>query len=235
MKRFKTKKKNYAQINYILILIFVTTSVILHYYNSNISPKIENIAIAKLDEITTLYVKKDIMPLVNLDNLINITLNDAGEILYVDINYDYAHEIMIESVSKIQNNILKLEQGNLEILANKKELQTHDGNLFLKVPLGLTFKGVLFSNLGPSIPIKLSFYEHALGNVETNISEYGINNALLTVTMSIIIEQKLIIPYQEKKQTSTFTISLGSKVITGVVPDFYGQNIRRSSSIIDVE
>ena len=59
--------------------------------------------------------------------------------------------------------------------------------------------GVLFSSIGPKIPIKISFYEHVLGTVETSISEYGINNALLKVTLTIDLEQKLILPYKEQK------------------------------------
>lgn len=233
MKRFKTKKLNKKKVDFILLTIMLITLFILHFYNSNISPKIVDIASSKLEEISTLHVKKDIMPVVKVDKLINVVLNDKEEIIYVDIDYDYANEILINAVSKIQKNLLELEKGNVEDFSNGKELKSHNGNLYLLLPIGLAYDGFLFSNLGPKIPIKLSFYEHVLGNVDTEITSYGINNALLTVYLNISLEQKIIIPYKEQKFTRTYSLTIGSKVINGKVPSIYGGTLKNSSNILE--
>ena len=160
--------------------------------------------------------------------------NDEGEILYVDIDMDYARKIMVEIVGKIQNNILSLEQGNISGFRNSRELKSNNGSLYIEVPMLISNNGVIFSNIGPKIPIKLSFYEHVLGNIDTKVTEYGINNVLVTVYLSIILEQKIVIPYSEEKIKKEYSLVLGSKIINGKVPSLYNGVINKSSSILEV-
>lgn len=233
MKRFKTKKHTNQKIEIILICIIALTIFFLYYYNKNLSPKILNIAENKLEEISTLYIKRDITPKnAELDRLIKTFKNDKDEILTVDVDMDYAYEIMLEILKKIQNNIFQLEAGNIDSFDNARELKSYHHNLYLEIPMGLAHEGLLFSNIGPKVPIKLSFYEHVLGTVESTITEYGINNALLKVYLTVSLEQKLIIPYKEQKYKRDFTLLLGSKVITGKVPNFYGGAIKTTSELI---
>lgn len=219
----------------LLFIIFVVI-LSLNYYNKNISPKILNIALSKLEEITTLYIKKDITPLnADLNRLVKTTQNSNEEIIIVDTDMDYAYDIMIDIIHKIQDNIMLLESGDISYFQNHRELNSYNGNIFLSIPLGLAYNGLLFSNMGPKIPIKISFYEHVLGTVETTITPYGINNALMKVYLTITLEQKLIIPYKEEKISRDYTLLLGSKIITGVVPEVYGGFLKNNSSIIEVE
>lgn len=233
MKKFKSKKKLNLYMNFILVSIILLCVFLLNNYNKKISPKVIDIASAKLEEITTLYIKNNVAPIsADLSKLIKITQNSKEEILMVDVDYNYAYDIMYNIVKKIQFSILELENGNISDFQNHKELQSHAKNLYLLIPLGLSNDGVLFSAIGPKIPIKISFYEHVLGTVETSISEYGINNALLKVTLTIDLEQKLILPYKEQRVFSQYKLELGSKVINGSIPNIYGGSIFQRSSTI---
>ena len=233
MKKFKIKKKRKVYIELILTLIIIFCFCSLKYYDKKISPKIIDIASSKLEEITTLYIKKNIAPInADLSKLVDVTENSRGEILMTDINYNYAYDIMLDIVKRIQNSILELESGNIDTFQNHNELQTHSNNLYLLVPLGMNTKGTLFSSLGPKIPIKISFYEHVLGTIETKVSEYGINNAIVKVNLIIDLEQKLILPYNEQKLCKQYTLELGAKIINGTVPSIYGGSILQKSEKI---
>lgn len=234
MKKFKCKKITKQKIDMILICIFILTLIIMHFFNQNISPKIYNIALSKLDEINTLYIKKDILPKTDIEELLIVNLNSNEEIVFVDVDYNKAYALMKDIIVRIQDNLFLLEEGKIEDFKNARELKSYNGNLYLELPLGLAFDGLLLSNLGPKIPIKLSLYEHVLGNIETEVKEYGINNALLNVTLTISLEQKMILPYQEEKIIKDYTLVLGSKVINGKVPSFYNGAYRSNSSIIDI-
>lgn len=234
MKKFKCKKLTKSKIDLLLVCVLILTLIIMHFFNQNISPKIYNIALSKLDEINTLYIKKDILPKTNIDELLIVNINSNEEIVFVDVDYNKAYELMKSIIVKIQDNLFLLEQGNIENFKNARELKSYKGNLYLELPLGLAYDGLLFSNLGPKIPIKISLYEHVLGNIETEVKEYGINNALLNVTLTISLEQKLILPYQEEKIVRDYSLLLGSKVISGKVPSLYNGAYKSSSSTIDI-
>lgn len=234
MKRFKCKKITKSKIDMVIVLILIITLVIMHFFNQNISPKIFNIALSKIDEINTLYIKKDILPKTNIDELLIVNLNSKEEIVFVDVDYNKAYELMKKIIVKIQDNLFLLEQGDIKDFKNARELKSYNNNLYLELPLGLAYDGVLLSNLGPKIPIKLSLYEHVLGTVETEVKEYGINNAILNVTLTITLEQKLILPYQEEKVVNNYELILGSKVINGKIPSLYNGAYKSSSSLIDI-
>ena len=218
-----------------MLIIVAFLLIFLHYYDLKINSGLIDYASSKIEEITTLYIKKDIAPKgVELNNLINVNLNNKEEITYVDIDMDYARELMIDIVGKIQDNIFKLEKGNIDDFINYNELKTNKGILYIEAPLFLNKKKNIISSIGPKVPIKLSFYEHVLGNVETKVTEYGINNALINVYMIITLEQKLYMPYREEKISKDYSIVLGSKIITGKVPSIYGDSYQKSSSIIEM-
>lgn len=235
MKKFKTKRNKQKSIEVVFVLILLFLFALFYYYNKNISYKVINIAEEKLEEISILYIKKDIVPKkVVLNDLLKINMNQDGEITYVDVDMDYARELMVEIVENIQNNIFELEKGNISGFENSNELKSYKGNLYISVPLLLGEEGVLIQQLGPKVPIRLSFYEHALGNVDTTITEYGINNALIKVNLEIELEQKIILPYTEKTYKRTFSLVLGSKIVNGKVPSFYGGTYNKSSSTLEV-
>lgn len=226
MKRFKTKNQKYTR-DLVIILIIVLTSIFIHYYDNKISSKLLDVAKSRLEELTIMYIKKDIIPKNrDLNKLITINKNKKDEIIYVDVNYDYANQIIQEVVGNIQKNINNIRNDK------KQELQSYNGNIYLKIPLYLYGNGTLLNNLGPKVAVKLNFYEYVLGTIDTEIEQYGINNVLLKVYLDIELNQKMIIPYQEKIVKNNFRLILGTKLINGIVPDIYGGLLQNNSSII---
>lgn len=224
MKRFKTKSVKAKHNEFLILLIIIIILLFLKFYNKNITKKIIDIASTKIEEVTNLYIKNNIVPeSVNIEKLININKNAKGEILYVDIDTNYANQIMVSVIKKIQNNIFELN-------INDSLLKKHEGNAYLKIPLFLADDGALINNLGPKIPVKLNFYEHAFGNIEVELLDYGINNAMIKVYLEVMLEQKIYIPYKEEKLNKKFSLLIGSKIITGTVPNIYGGAIHKSSS-----
>ena len=234
MKRFRVKNKHKVKLDVQLCLVMFLVFFLMFNYNKKISPKIVDIASSKLEEITTLYIKKNIIPVnADLNKLINVTKNKNDEILMTDINYNYSYELMSEIVKKIQDSIFLLEQGNIKNFSNSRELKSFKNNLYLLIPLGMSSNGTLFSSLGPKIPVKVSFYEHVLGTIETTVQNYGINNAMIKVTLIIDLEQKMIVPYDIKKKNAQYKLELGSKLINGTVPNIYGGSLFQKSATIE--
>lgn len=221
MKRFKSKNK--SRIEYFIITIFIFTFFLMCYYNKKISESILDISSTKLEEITNVYIKKDIVPLNNdVNKLLTINKNKKDEILYVDINTEEANRIMVDVVTKIQNNIDNIEfEDNL--------LKKHQNNIYMKVPL--TFNsGAMISSLGPKIPVKLDFYEQVFATIDTEVTNYGINNALIKIYLTIDLEQKIYIPFKKEKYKRSYRLLLSAKMTNGTVPSILGGTITNHTS-----
>lgn len=216
MKTFKTKVK--SRIENLIILIVAFTLIFLNYYNKKLSNNIIDIGSTKLEEITNYYVKKDIVPKnSNINDLLIINKNKNDEILYVDIDTESANKIMIDVVTKIQNSINGMEFED-------KLLKKYNDNIYLEIPLSFSHGGMI-SSLGPKIPVKLSFYEQVLASIDTEVSNYGINNAIVKVYLTIDLEQKLYVPFKQEKFTRQYRLLLSAKMINGTVPSFLGGTI----------
>lgn len=216
MRKFKPKAK--SRIEYFIIIIFALTFIQMYYYNKLISVSLLNISSTKLEEITNIYIKKDIVPMnSDINNLLTINRNSKDEILYVDINTEEANKIMVDVVTKIQNSINKIEfKDNL--------LKKHNKNIYMKVPLTLN-SGPLISSLGPKVPVKLDFYEQVLASIDTEVTNYGINNALIKIYLTIDLEQKIYIPFKNDKFKRSYRVLLSAKMTNGTVPSFLGGTI----------
>lgn len=227
MKKFKTRRNHGYNYHLILIIIAIEVILIINFYNKNISKKLLDISETKIEEITNIYVKNNIVPKdVDINKLLSIDKNSKEEIKSVDIDNNYANEIMVSVVKKIQNNIFEFNMDD-------ELLKKHDDSVYLFIPLFLAYDGVLLSNLGPKIPVKISFYEHAFGNIEVEITDYGINNALIKVYLEISLEQKIYIPYKQVPKTKEFRLIIASKVINGTVPNLYGGMYRNNVDVRD--
>lgn len=228
MKKFKTKIKNNNKIDLVLISIFIITLILLHFYDRNLKVKMLDITESKMEELTNMYIKKNIIyEEIDLNKLLIINKNNKGEIIYIDVDTNYANKILNDVSSAIQNSIFELE-GNDEII-----LKTKDDSLYIELPLGISLNGLLFSNVGPKVPIKLDLYEYSFGTIETKIEDYGLNNAMLKVYLYIDLEQKIIIPYTEKKMIKRYEALLASRIINGSIPELIGTNITKTSNKIN--
>lgn len=116
MKRFKSKKITKRNVDMLIIFILIITLIIMHFFNRSISPKIYNVALSKLDEINTLYIKKDILPKTNIDELLIVNLNSNQEVVFVDVDYNEAYKLMKDIIVKIQDNLFYWKAVVLMIL-----------------------------------------------------------------------------------------------------------------------
>ena len=221
MKKFKSKTK--SRIEYFIIIIFVFTFVQMDYYNKRITNSILDISSTKLEEITNVYIKKDIVPMnSDVNKLLTINKNQKDEILYVDINTEEANKIMVDVVTKIQKSINKIE-------FNDNLLKKYNNNIYMKVPL--TFNsGSMISSLGPKIPVRLDFYEQVLASIDTEVTNYGINNALIKIYLTIDLEQKIYVPFKKEKFKRSYRVLLSAKMTNGTVPSILGGTITNHES-----
>ena len=88
---------------------------------------------------------------------------------------------------------------------------------------------VFVANLGPVIPLRMSFLGQVSSHLKTKVTSYGINNLLLEVYVEVEIKEKISLPKSSDIVAIKVEAPLSIKVISGVVPNYYGGIIDKNS------
>ncbi len=236
MKAFKPRKKYQVSTKILVIfgLILFLTSFLLHLYSDNISSKIVIVSKKKITKFTENFLSNNIgygiLNNKNLENIMIINKNKNGEILYIDYNLDKAYEALQVITDVLYQNINDLENGNFKNI-HDNDFFSINNNLALKLPFFVGSNSPLFSSLGPKIYVKVSLIGAVLTNINSKITSYGMNNALVELYVTIQITENLMTPVIEEDITFTYDVLVASKVINGRVPEIYGGVIDTTQNI----
>ena len=245
MKKVRLKKKHHISINlkhkilFLLLLTSLTTFFVFNYINNRFAPILLEHASSELKRIS-LYIINDsindeIIKNINFDELY-VTNKNNETINSIDFNTYTTNKILKKVNNNIWNDLNALQTGNLELLNIDNSIFSNTSDLkkgvITKIPLGVIYNNPLFNNLGPKIPISLSFSGNINSYIETNIKNYGINNAIIEITINIEVEEQVLLPFASKKIKVSNEVPLAIKIIEGNIPDYYASGIKENSPII---
>lgn len=235
MKRIRLKKrKKISFINYIILIIFfLIVSVILAFsYISNIvTPKVQNYAEQKAKRIISLVLSQsltdEIIDLFEDESLFVTNKNGDGSVSSIDFNSIVVNKIYSKVSKNVKTYLNKLEKGEISDLGlsdntlfNVSEKDLKNGIIY-EIPSGIIFKNALLENIGPKIPVKLSFLGNVTTDIVTNISDYGINNAIVEIGIKIVVIEQVILPFNTSQVEIETIIPITIKLVQGTVPNYY--------------
>ena len=239
-KRFKKiNKKNTNIITHIVVffLIFIISIILVNLYGKKSNDDIKNVVDQKIDKI--LYqlfnelVTNDVINKENINNMLIITKNNKGEILTVNYDLEEAYKILTSVTKLLSESIKNLENGKISVNIDDKYLKSGKNGLILYVPFFLSSKNVFLNNLRTKIPILINFNENILTNVKTKVTNYGFNNALLEIYITVEMQKLIITPVARNDSKFNYDILVAALVVNGSVPEFYGGYYQSSSSILN--
>ena len=67
-------------------------------------------------------------------------------------------------------------------------------------------------------------------DIETKVSEYGINNSLIEIFIHVVSSVKMILPTSSKDMEITVVVPIAVKLIQGSVPEYYLGNLLQKNS-----
>ena len=95
-----------------------------------------------------------------------------------------------------------------------------------EIPFSLIFDNVLLSSLGPEIPVRLKLLSDAKVNINSKISSFGINNALVELLLKFEFEVLVYIPLITKSEKIEISIPIYTSLIEGDVPSIaFGEQL----------
>ena len=239
MNRKRTITIKFSQgLGIIFVFIFCLTFYFIHQFNQYITPNLLNVAgvsINKLNEsILMQYKVSDIYKNVPLDDIILLTKNTKDEILAVDFQLENAYDALSVITNYLKNSLESIKMRNQILQYYNEDLSSGLDSIILTIPIGVASNGVFLSNLGPRIPVKVSYMGYLATSVRIKLENYGINTVLISLYIDCSITNEIIVPNVDKEINHSYSILLASKIIQGKVPDYYGGTWETKSNILNI-
>ncbi|MBM4760748.1 sporulation protein YunB [Bacillus sp. B15-48] len=196
-----------------------------------IEPILMRYAEAQSTKMATLIINKAINEQVvrgmNTTDLIEyVPINDGSKTV-IQYNAEVLNKIKAETVSLIQANINEAEKGNFASLQSFSDVDIEpdavkrEEGLVYYIPLGRATNNLLLANQGPSIPVRFT----AIGDIVTDVvweqKPLGINNTWIDVSIQVVVNVQVIIPFATTVATVKENIPIGGFLHEGEVPQFF--------------
>ncbi|RPF50338.1 sporulation protein YunB [Aquisalibacillus elongatus] len=235
----KRKPKTFSQIlmyTFVSFIVSIILSVVI--INRGIEPTLIDIA----ETLTGQYAREAINEAVSkriaedleVEELIQIETNDDGNIISMGWNAVVVNRVLRNATFRVQNYLKRLERGerpignSLDFDLDEEDQtiepdETDDREALVRIPIGQATGNTLLANLGPRVPVHFSVIGDVQPDFITTIEEYGINNALVRLEIEIKVNVQIVIPFSTKTTEVVTTIPVDTRVIQGLVPDFYSR------------
>lgn len=144
--------------------------------------------------------------------VLNQLTSDMIEILDANLNH------------MVMGKFSEIDQGGMIMDKSYDFMEkTEEGVLFF-ISSGSATGNALLANIGPKIPLRLSLVSHVNVDVESKITNYGLNNAMLEIRLDISVMVVIQMPFLSKKEKIRHSVPLSMEVIQGEVPSYYLKN-----------
>lgn len=208
----------------ILILIILLSFTLLKLITKNISPIMMEYSKSKVKRLASLVINKgitdDVLNIINTQELFIVDKSNNEEIVTITLDPLMVNRIESSVTDKVESILSLLEKNDQELLA-KYNINSE----YFVIPSGMVFNSGLMANVGPLIPIKMRLIGNVTSKVTTSLKEYGINNSLITVSVNITVELKVILPLTIDSISITNSVPVAIKLIQGKVPNYYGSSL----------
>lgn len=222
----KKKKTIKEKIIIIAIFLIITISLTFTFINKKITPILmiyaENKSRTIANAIITSAVDNKYLNQLNKKNIFIEKKDINGNIISTDFDSVEINKLLNDISNQIELYIDKLEAGKVpKKIKRKFGIKNTKKGIAYEIPSGIITNNALLSNLGPKVPVRLNLNSDALTNIKTEVTNYGINNALIKVSISIKIYMQVIIPFKTKEIVVKNDIPIVMKLAKGEVPNYY--------------
>ncbi|MBQ8234134.1 MAG: sporulation protein YunB [Bacilli bacterium] len=200
----KIKISLFKKILIILLILIIIFVIFFSYLKKHVTPL--------LIEYTILESKKRSNSLIS-SSIREINM-DTTDLYKINASDNIIEEVEFDTL-KVNNYLSDI---SLKILENMKKL---NNSISFDVPLTLVYNNPFLTNLSYKIPIKINFINSLTSNINTKITNYGINNAIVEVSVKITIEEVVIIPFKTEIISVSQDIPILFKMVNGNIPEYY--------------
>lgn len=238
-RKIKMFNKPINVIVFIIIIFIIAFFLLLKVVNLKVNPVLFEYAELESRKLASIIINnavaKNVTENIDIDELFIITRDSNNEIKTIDFNPLTVNKILTKVTNSVQINLKYIEQGKVELLTlTTDELIDYDidklkKGIIYEIPTGVIFNNSFLSNLGPKLPVKLCLAGDIISHINTKVTNYGINNALIEVGVVLELKEQVILPFMSERIKIECEIPVAIKLIQGTVPNYYFNGLDKNS------
>lgn len=212
-----------------LVIIFLSLTISSIYgvtiSGKNLKGHIMDYAKAQANKVMT-YISTSVIEELNQEFDINnkevVTYYEKNEETLVDFNTQFLNGFLTEATKRTLAKIKEIEKGEYDHnFFASSEIYPNSKGIIYEVPVGLITNNVILSNVGGKIPIKFEAVGGVEGNIISKTSSFGINNALINISLSLSIDTRIIVPDSSEISNTSIDVPIFMYVFKGEVPAYF--------------
>ena len=182
---------------------------------------------SEVERVTSVVVNKALWEVnQNRVDYFTITKDDdnVSRIQYNTQDINHFNDILVR---EIQKEYRELEKGNFDSYHYAIQERLRKKYPYLKkgylceVSFNSLRGSTMFGNVGPVIPIKLSFMGYVTSDIDIQVKEYGVNNVIVEVYSVVNVSNLITMPISSKTNQTSIRNILSFEIIPGEVPQYY--------------
>lgn len=217
----------------VIIICFFASIFVINIFSNTVLPIFMDYTVSKMRNISTTLINNtisnELANLKSIDEMIIVTKGSDDEIQMIDFNSTIVNSVLTSVTDNLLSSLKKVETDTALFDSDSHK---YSNGIVYEVPLGIVSNNIFLSNLGPKIPVKLNMIGDIFTNVNTEIKEYGINNALVKISIDVSLNEKIIIPFISKTVNVSVSVPISLKLIQGNIPIYYGNGFSKNSNIL---
>ena len=224
------KRINLTILLYLLLLTFICSCIFIYYFEKKLGKELIDCAQNQVESLTTIVTNNSIKKYLlnhNPSYILRKETNQKGEITRITNNTNEINKTKTAITQILEKDLLEMTKGNmkninlqLNTISKDYYEKINDGIIFT-VSLGTATGNTLLANIGPKIPIKLKVIGKVITVLEPTIKEYGLNNALIELSLKTKCTTIIQMPFLSKKVTIENKIPLSIEILQGSIPEYH--------------
>ncbi|GAE92874.1 hypothetical protein JCM21714_1895 [Gracilibacillus boraciitolerans JCM 21714] len=231
---------------FLFILCMIASLLIVN--EGGIKPVLLNYAKIRVSAIANqamgIAVSKKISEDLETKELYQVQLDDQGRVENYIFNAEVENRVQRNIQYRVENFLKLLEKGErpetgvpieveLDLEPDEQKLleDVRERGLLVEVPVGQALGIPILANLGPKIPVNMEVIGSVGTKITSELTQTGINGALIQVNVHIEVEMMVVIPFASDTVKSVQDIPVTKLFHPGDVPEYYHDGGEGSSNL----
>ena len=221
-------KKRLSIVNKLLIilgLVLLATFFFILYIDKRVNAILDQYINIEVERLTGNIVNRAVSEVMSSEDYKNI-LQEGLKDGHISYKTQSINKLTDKISLYVHDKLMNLEAGDIPDLFvvdrfRNGKFKKMDNGILCDISLGSVRNSSLFANVGPTIPIKLTFTGVVNAELDVKIKEYGINNVIVEMDVIVKVREHASMPLTSKRKDIVVKEPISIEIITGEIPDYY--------------